>query len=169
MALANRQCGECSLCCKVLDIPLIEKPSGEWCGNCRPGHGCSIYQSRPPVCRSYECLWLFDQALGDEWKPSKSRMVLALLSLDGGLLLDVNVDREYPDAWKQPPYYGQLKALTARVGVQVNVGNRHWAVMATDDVEFRKGKSGCVLIDDNGYRIIPEGDGYRIVPIGLST
>jgi hypothetical protein len=156
MALPNRKCGECSLCCKVLDIRLLDKPSGEWCGECRPGHGCAIYQARPLVCQSYECLWLTDKELGDEWKPSRSHMVLQLLRLNVGLILEVNVDCEHPDAWKQPPYYAKLKELRAFVPVQVNVGKRHWAILANVDVEFSKdGKPECVLIEGDGYRIVP--------------
>ena len=167
MALPGRSCGECSMCCKVLGIEALNKPIGTWCPHCAPGRGgCTVYETRPAECRSYECQWLIDKELGDEWKPLISKMALSLLRLNGVLLLDVNVDCDYPNAWKQPPYYEQLKALTGRVGVQVNVGSRHWAVMANDDVEFCKDGGGeCTLVEGSGYRMIPEGGGFRIIPI----
>ena len=73
--LTGRECGDCSLCCKVLDIDALNKPAGKWCQHCRPGDGgCSIYQTRPATCRDFACGWLVIARLGEEWKPSRARM-----------------------------------------------------------------------------------------------
>ena len=37
----GRECGSCSLCCKVYNVPEIEKPAGKWCRHCTPGKGCT--------------------------------------------------------------------------------------------------------------------------------
>src|SRR5262249_4530121 len=52
-AMTNkRECGKCSLCCKLLPIQELNKPIDTWCPHCRPGHGgCTIYSSRPSECR----------------------------------------------------------------------------------------------------------------------
>ena len=38
----NRQCDDCSLCCKVLVIPELDKPKDKWCPNFVSGTGCGI-------------------------------------------------------------------------------------------------------------------------------
>ena len=51
-----RECGECKECCTLLEIPTLKKPSPQKCENvCQKG--CSIYNSRPPECRTFQCLW----------------------------------------------------------------------------------------------------------------
>ena len=44
--MANRDCGSCSLCCKILGIAALDKPVGQWCPNCVQGQGCAIYADR---------------------------------------------------------------------------------------------------------------------------
>ena len=75
----KRECGSCSLCCKILPVehvPEISKPVGEWCKHCRPGEGCGIYQSRPAICSAFACMWLMDPSLADYWQPSRSKIVV---------------------------------------------------------------------------------------------
>src|SRR5262249_20143690 len=48
----QRQCGDCSLCCKLLNVPEVGKPANDWCPHCRPGHreaactGCTTWRCR---------------------------------------------------------------------------------------------------------------------------
>lgn len=76
-SLAVRECGDCTVCCTA---PGIERSSIEphelatlkpkaACEVCKhsTGKGCGIYQERPNICRSYQCLWLAGLA---ESKPS---------------------------------------------------------------------------------------------------
>lgn len=53
-------CGECTACCTVLNINTdqLSKPAMETCVHCDQGKGCSIYESRPSVCKTWECLYL---------------------------------------------------------------------------------------------------------------
>ena len=60
-------CGECTMCCRVFAIPLLQKPAGAWCTHCDIGKGCKIYESRPDVCIDFECLWL--QSHGESGNP----------------------------------------------------------------------------------------------------
>lgn len=62
-----RECGECTLCCTLLEVPVLEKASGEACAHCHPG-GCSIYYGRPGQCH-WDCLWLAEPSLPDELRP----------------------------------------------------------------------------------------------------
>src|SRR5262245_31688695 len=114
-AALGRKCGSCSLCCKLLDIPEIDKPDNQWCKHCKPGHGCTIYDMRPPVCRAFACQWLVNSSLGMEWLPTRSKMVLRNVPSAGGLVLNVSVDPGYPNAWRKSPYYEHLKHLSTRI------------------------------------------------------
>jgi hypothetical protein len=43
----GRECGSCSMCCKVYNIAEISKPAGKWCSHCKPGKGCVIHDAPP--------------------------------------------------------------------------------------------------------------------------
>jgi len=71
-----RQCGDCKLCCKVFTITEMNKVAGEWCPHC-PGKGCSIYQSRPDMCKEYRCMWLErPETFPDELRPDRTSVVM---------------------------------------------------------------------------------------------
>ena len=102
-----RECGTCTLCCKVLGIGALDKPAGTWCPHCRPGQGCTIYESRPEECRTFLCDWLRNEALGPEWKPEKSKIVLA----SSGKNILAYVDPSAPTAWRKSPFFERLTAI----------------------------------------------------------
>ena len=108
--MPNRECGSCSLCCKVLDVKPLYKPAGQWCRHARPGQGCATHQLRPRACRDFSCLWLTEDWLGPEWKPETAKFVL---SLEGADALVVSADPKQPRAWKREPYHAQLRKLAA--------------------------------------------------------
>jgi hypothetical protein len=58
LAIPGKACGDCSFCCKALEITQLAKPAGAWCEHCRAGGGCGVYATRPDICRDYECLWI---------------------------------------------------------------------------------------------------------------
>jgi hypothetical protein len=108
----ERECGACSMCCRVLEIAELEKPKDKWCTHCKPGQGgCSIYQDRPDVCRNFKCLWLLGK-LDDRWQPLKSKMVLWPSKSGEVQILNVSVDARYPDKWRDEPYISHLKKLS---------------------------------------------------------
>ena len=117
-------CGGCSLCCKLLDIPELEKPANRWCQHCAPGRGCTIYDKRPQPCRDFACVWLESQhdatPLPPELRPDQCRVVLAFAPNRR----DVQgyCDPGEPDAWKAPPVL-KLLAIMSRQGLRVMVGN----------------------------------------------
>lgn len=96
---AGRQCGPCSLCCKVMEVPEIEKRRGAWCLSCRPGTAaaCTVYKTRPRSCSDFRCLWL-GGAFDDEHRPDKTNLVLVPYG-DGSTvraIFDVTLGREVP-------------------------------------------------------------------------
>jgi hypothetical protein len=140
----SRTCGTCSLCCKLYEVSELDKPDDVWCRHCRPGKGgCSIYQNRPSSCVKFVCLWL-DGTLNDEWWPSKSKIVARsfLDSTDHIPTIDFKVDINYPNRWREEPYYSQIKQLSA-VGlislpiftVRVVIGETIFYIFPTKDIK----------------------------------
>jgi len=142
----RRSCGSCALCCKLLG--LVENKLGQWCPHCLKSGGCSIYDSRPNICRAFNCVWLTDANFGDEWQPTRSKIVIChTLSGDTSHLV-FHVDPGWPHSWRNEPYYSQLKRL-ARNGLEhngivtVNVAKRVFVILPNKDVDF-----GVRSVDD---------------------
>ena len=147
---AQRSCGTCTLCCKLLRIAEIDKPHGVWCSHARPGQGCAIYADRPKECRTFHCGYLAAPDLPDDWHPVKSKIVL--VAEPGGGVTAV-VDPGRADAWRQEPYYSRLKAWAAdvvqrRQGVLVRIGRRTIAVLPDRDIDLG--------IMDSGEKVLVE-------------
>lgn len=73
-----RACGECTVCCTALaiDTPEFRKAPGITCTNCT-AKGCSIYETRFPICRSYFCGWIQLPELDDAWRPDRSGVIVS--------------------------------------------------------------------------------------------
>ena len=72
-----RECGECTLCCTLLPVPVLEKPANTDCVNCKGG--CTIYETRPMPCRTYHCEWLKGE-FPEEMRPDKTHVVFEAMS-----------------------------------------------------------------------------------------
>jgi len=90
MEIELRPCGDCTVCCSGALI-------GDAYGN-KFGHGnpciflvenkCTIYQTRPDVCRNYQCAW--SQGLLPEWmKPSQCGVLISVETEGGNQYLKV--------------------------------------------------------------------------------
>ncbi len=55
----GRSCGGCTACCETMEIrePNWKKPAGMRCPYAG-ATGCMRYETRPDVCRGFECAWL---------------------------------------------------------------------------------------------------------------
>lgn len=145
---AGRSCGTCTLCCKLFDIRALDKPRFEWCKHCAVGHGCNIYEQRPDECRAFNCSYLLNPDLGEEWKPSKSKIVL---TLEKGNVIGVYVDPGRADAWRKEPYHSQI---------------RRWAAEAAGkrgQVIVWEGRNVVALLPGGDKRLGPVPDGHHIV------
>ena len=149
----EKQCGDCSLCCKIMAIPELGKPKDVWCEHVIRKRGCGIYETRPHSCRAFKCLWLQDPRLPPEWKPNKSKFVM--VEREAELL--VHVDSNSPGAWRNEPYLSGLKAMAAK-------GQEQGALL----VIIERGESTVLLAD----REVPVGalkDDERIVSGHVAT
>jgi hypothetical protein len=133
-AAQGRECGTCTLCCKVFQLPELGKPAGVWCRHCTQGVGCRIHATRPAQCREFFCLWMTDAAMPADWKPERSKMVLSVFPANG--FIYVQVDPGFPQAWRKAPYYDQL---------------RRWARELVE-----KGRHIIAFVNDNATLIMPE-------------
>ena len=143
----GRACGSCSLCCKLVGIAELKKPMGQWCPHCLKHGGCGIYDSRPEECRTFNCGWLMNAEVGDEWLPTRAKMVLYYLRDGGADKLVVHVDSGSPLAWRNEPYYSQLKrwsqSLLEHNGlVNIYVRNQVFVVLPNKDVDLGTFKPG---------------------------
>jgi hypothetical protein len=135
----TRDCGECTLCCKLLGIESLDKPAGVWCAHCKPSRGCGIYESRPQDCRNFICGYLLMPEVDERWKPSVCKFVLA--NGQDNTHMKIVVDPARPDAWKKEPYYSRFKQW-ARSGpeqamkIMVAIGKRAIVILPDHDVDL---------------------------------
>lgn len=168
--VAGRSCEGCGMCCNLLRIDALNKPAGEWCKHCSTRRSCDIHGEHPDDCRNFHCGWLTVEGLGDEWKPSKSKIIMTA-ELDGQRMTAI-VDPKRPSAWRETPYYEQLKAwATAAVEdngqVVVRIGERYWVILPDRDVDLGKVSDDEAIIteitrDENGTQLnamkLPKSD-----------
>lgn len=134
----GRECGSCTMCCKVLTVPETDSPKGEWCQHCDVGKGCKIYAARPQRCADFQCGYLIWDAVPDHWFPAKSRIVVVS---ELGFRINFTLDASQPNRWREVPYYNDLKALAVlsfreNRQVLVTVGTKVIAVLPDRDVEL---------------------------------
>jgi uncharacterized protein len=118
----GRTCGDCGMCCKLPQIDALNKPANQWCVHCSTRKSCDAYDARPEQCRTFFCHFMENAALGEEWRPSKSRFML--MGKDNGQTVLVVVDPDRPDAWKRHPYFQQLGLWSRTHRVIINVGDK---------------------------------------------
>jgi len=138
--IPGRECGSCSLCCKVYDIIEIGKAAGKWCKHCTPGKGCTIHDSLPAQCAKFNCLWRTNEALPPYWKPDQSKMVITIFPANE--FIYVQVDPGTPSAWRKQPYFDDL---------------HHWAKN-----NLEKGIHVIVFVNEIATLIMPD----ETVPLG---
>jgi len=147
-----RSCGSCSLCCKVLEVTDVGKPVNEICRHSTSG-GCTIYNERPRMCRSFSCAWLQGH-VDDDWFPEAAGIVLHF-SLDA---LNVQVDIENPDRWREEPYFSKLVEWSLN-GIR-RIGNRGYATLVVS------GENRFLLL---GRTIVPEPTLFGTAFLPLTT
>ncbi len=144
---ANRSCGPCSLCCRVLRVDELAKPAGENCpqqmlGEAEgAGSGCRIHLERPAVCRGYHCLWL-QGGLEENERPDQTGGIVDLENLGMGVQLSI---REVsPGAFDASPALQAIAArhrehMPVRITDTRDLGNpdRPFRVLLANQIEHR--------------------------------
>jgi hypothetical protein len=138
-APAQRHCDGCTLSCKLMDVPELDKPALLWCRHCEPSSGCRIYAERPQVCRDFRCVFLLNSDMPEAWRPSRSHLVIA--AHESGRLVRVHSDPQWPQAWRAEPYYSYFKRWSANLIERASLlmvveGARRTAILPDRDVEL---------------------------------
>lgn len=151
-----RNCGSCTSCCTLLEVTDAGKAVNEWCQFCVAGKGCTIYDQRPQMCRSFSCAWLQGH-VNDDWYPERAGMVVHF-SQDA---INVQVDPAHPDRWQREPYFSKLSEWSLN-GIRMN-GNRGYATLVA------VGDSDKFLL--LGRTIVPEPTlfGTAFLPVARET
>ena len=95
-----KECGECSLCCKFLEIPSLQKGADTWCPHCKLGvyHACSIYKDRPDDCVNFNCFWKAES--WSNWlRPDRCKVLFE--ALPGVVTILISVEPSQSDVWKK--------------------------------------------------------------------
>ena len=126
-SIPGKSCGPCTMCCKVLVIDHFKKDAGVLCEHCTLKGGCKIYETRPNVCRDYECDWMMERSLGPQLRPDKVGTIL-MEDADSDEYQAV-VDPTTPMAWRNPLVFKVLvsKAKEGRVVVAM-AGAKTWRI-----------------------------------------
>jgi hypothetical protein len=163
IAAEGRSCGTCTLCCKVYNVPSLNKPAGKWCSHCSPGRGCGIHETRPDHCRSFYCLYMTENWLGTEWKPEISKFVISIDPISRYML--VQVDPGQPKAWMKEPYLDQFRrwaeAMLPRGQLVIIFVNQQATLVAMNGMR----ELGILAPDERigvKMRVIPTGPVYDI-------
>ena len=150
-----RQCGSCNACCDILEVAAVDKPVNQLCKHWQTGTGCTIYDRRPQMCRSFVCAWLQGH-LDDDWFPAKSGIIVHF-SQDA---VNVTVDDHCPDRWREEPYFSKLAEWSLN-GIK-RIGNRGYATLVVS------GADRFLLL---GRTVVPEPTlfGTAFVPLTADT
>jgi hypothetical protein len=112
----ERQCGDCTLCCKLLPVSRIGKPANTRCVHQRHGR-CKAYASLwsvSPDCKLWSCRWLTKDGTNAMSRPDRSHYVIDIMpdyikAWDGDAgdirevpVVQIWVDPDYPDAHRDP-------------------------------------------------------------------
>lgn len=157
--VSGRSCGNCSMCCKLMSIPVFDKADGQWCSHARPGKGCAIHAERPFFCRGFYCHWMLTPGLGPEWKPDVAKFLIS--TRNNGTRVTAHVDQNAPNAWRREPYYGTFKKWAIKAAAQrprmhlidVMIGERLIVILPDRDVELG------VIAEDETVEVVALADG----------
>ena len=93
-----QDCGDCKLCCSLLEIKALSKPKNKKCQHLSIIKGCSIYNVRPSACRRYNCLWQLNEAMPADLRPDRCGIMFEAYRPEMTVVATVDMDR--PNVWK---------------------------------------------------------------------
>lgn len=134
----GRECGDCSMCCKIMEIPELNKPTGAWCEHVLKRRGCAIYETRPPSCAAFYCGYLIWPMAGEHWLPRKCKMVIVM---EDENRMAIHVDPATPNVWRAEPHYSDLKWWAQQAAqhdqqLVVSIARRMIALLPDSDIDL---------------------------------
>lgn len=119
----KRECGDCTLCCKLLPVVSLDKKANEKCQFQKFHKGCSVYRTRkmPMECGMWSCKWILGQDTDDMPRPDRCHYVIdhmldtiVIQDHDSGTSVPLEVvviwcDPKYPKAYREPHLFKYLE------------------------------------------------------------
>lgn len=101
------RCGECTLCCTLIQVDALDKPVNTPCEYCTK-KGCSIFkdEKRPVACKGFECLWYANPKLPDYLRPDRCNVIFE--TLGGRKTVIALMPPDKPEAWREPEVMGLI-------------------------------------------------------------
>ena len=87
----ERTCNTCTMCCQgYLKVQVFDQNlhSGIGCKFLKE-LGCSVYHSRPDVCREFKCSYIYDRSVPEWLKPEFSKVIMLWRYYEDLLVLEV--------------------------------------------------------------------------------
>jgi len=135
----HRQCGSCSLCCRLMPLPDLGKPANVQCKYARHKQTgcCTVHRkpAQPTACQEWTCRWLIDMEMQTS-RPDRARYVVDVLpdfivAIQNGEAQRIPVvqiwcDPDHPHAHRDPKLRAWLEknAQRMRMAAIVRYGER---------------------------------------------
>lgn len=74
------ECGDCTLCCDLLYIKELNKPSNTLCTFC--DKGCTIHNGKPKECASFKCAYYQMKVASEKMRPDNCGVIFEKLEDD---------------------------------------------------------------------------------------
>jgi len=119
-------CRNCTLCCELPEILELEKASYKRCGSSCASSGCSIYEERPAVCRTFECRFVsarLNDAPDRHAIPHPSDCGAYFFEVKGEKRFVVFVDPRKPEKWKESSLVLYLESYRS-FGFEITIFDR---------------------------------------------
>lgn len=72
LPMSERSCGDCDVCCNILEVKELNKQGYKNCENKLESNGCKIYETRPNSCKEWSCCYILGLIPDDvELRPNK--------------------------------------------------------------------------------------------------
>lgn len=148
----KRQCGECTLCCKLVPVQELDKQANTRCQHQRFKKGCAIYGKRPHSCKTWTCRWLTNQDTYDLPRPDRAHYVIDVIpdyvtvsdNKDQTPIkipaIQLWVDPKHPDAYQNPMLRHYLLRQAEAGNVAVIRFNCHDAITLIPPTMMKNGQ-----------------------------
>jgi len=74
------ECGKCTLCCTLLDIPWMDSKAGETCKYCNKG--CTIHETKDTRCKEFSCAYTQMAKVNIALRPDKCGVIFERIQDD---------------------------------------------------------------------------------------
>lgn len=166
----ERQCGECTACCVVLQIDdkQFKKPADQACDNLMEQGGCKIYACRPSVCQDWYCAWRFMAQLDESWRPDRSGILLR--SDENGIIFQPIGEAKTvltTDRAIELIAGGVAQGIPMSMSIPTREGYRSYAMSLNDYLAEAVQSMNLVIIQDRMIELIEysQAQNTSIIPI----